>query len=420
MSNQPPAQLTGYIVVWSHDTSAKSLTAILPAFNRLYPHVKVDVQMTGARMTTRFMLALAGGVGAPDVMDFSGYDAHHYIATGRLTDLTNVAAKYQPNFPASVWNACVTRGRVYAVPWDTSPCAVYYKQDVFDKYGIDASKIVTWDDYIQAGQQIVTRSHGATRMLPLGLTDIEPLFELMVQQARGQYFDAQGRIAINSPACRQALDIIRRMRQSGICADIPQGSQDWMAGFNDQSIATYPGAVWMAGSIKDTVGTYAGKKAEWRILRLPALAPGGLHVADAFGSCLVIPDQCQNKDAAWAFIQFALCTVGSQTAHFKNYSIFPSFLPALNTAVVRQPDPFFGGQRAGQLFSTDLTKIPPLNQPPSWVEAVGYVSQALSHWAATGMPSDDQFFNQLESTLRIRLHVGISPQSLSRSRSDAA
>ena len=420
VADDSPQQLRGTVTVWSHDTSAKSLTAILPAFNQQYPHVHVEVQMTGAKMATRFMLALAGGVGAPDVMDLSGYNAHHYIATGRLADLTGVAAKYQSDFPASVWNAVTWHGHVYGVPWDTSPCAVYYKQDVFEKYGIDPAKIVTWDDYIQAGRQVAARSHGRTKMLPMGLPDIEALFELMVQQAHGQYFDSQGRIAVNSAACRQALDTIRRMRQAGICSDVAAYSQDWMAGFNDESIATYPGAVWLAGSIKDTVGTYAGKKADWRIMRLPALAPDGLHVADAYGSCLVIPEQCRDKDAAWAYIQYALCTTSSQETHFKNFSIFPAFLPALKTPAVQSPDPFFGGQRVGTFFATDLTKIPALNQPPSWVETVGYISQALSHWAATGMPSDDEFFGQLENTLSVRLHVPISPDSLSRQKQGAA
>ena len=116
VANEPASRLSGHVLVWSHDTSAKSLTAVLPAFNHEYSNVHVDVEMTGARMTTRFMLALAGGVGAPDVMDFFGYDAHHYIATGRLSDLTDVASKYRLDFPPSVWNACVAQGRVYAVP----------------------------------------------------------------------------------------------------------------------------------------------------------------------------------------------------------------------------------------------------------------------------------------------------------------
>jgi lactose/L-arabinose transport system substrate-binding protein len=418
--NKPPQQLQGDVVVWSHDTSAKSLTAILPAFNKRYPHVKVHVIMTGARLKTRFMLALAAGVGAPDVMDMSDYDAPRYIATERLTDLTTVAAKYQQDFPASVWTPCTSHGHVYGVPWDTSPCAVYYKRGLFEKYGIDADKIDTWDDYIRAGQQIVARSHGQTKMLPLGLNDLEPMFELLVQEGHGQYFDSQGRIAINSLACRRALDILRRLRLTRICSDVPAFSQDWMAGFNDESIASYPGAVWMAGSIKDTVGAYAGKKPDWRIFRLPAIEPGGLRVADAFGSCMVIPTQCRNKDAAWAFIQYALCTVGSQSAHYKNFSIFPAYLPALKTAAVQSPDLFFGGQQAGQLFSTDLTRIPVLRQPASWVETIGYVSQALSHWAASGMPNDDEFFSQLENTLHVRLHVDISPESLSRTGRSAA
>ena len=83
------------ITVWSWNIAAKSLQHLAPDFERKHPAVKVNVDMTGARMQTRLMLSLAAGVGAPDVSQFELTDAPRYIATGRLTDLTPVAAKYK-------------------------------------------------------------------------------------------------------------------------------------------------------------------------------------------------------------------------------------------------------------------------------------------------------------------------------------
>ena len=66
--------------------AAKSLQALTPAFEKQDPHVRVTVDMTGARMQTRLMLSLIAGAGAPDVSQLFSTDAPHYIATGRLTD----------------------------------------------------------------------------------------------------------------------------------------------------------------------------------------------------------------------------------------------------------------------------------------------------------------------------------------------
>jgi ABC-type glycerol-3-phosphate transport system substrate-binding protein len=303
----------------------------------------------------------------------------------------------------------VRDGRVYAIPWDIGPCAVFYKRGLFRRYGIDPSKIDTWADYIRAGQEIVRKSGGRTKMLPLGTNDLEPMFELLIQQTGGQVFDDQGRIAVNSPQARAALDIIRQMRQDGIASNVPAYSQEWMAGFSDDSIASYPGGVWLGGIIKDTVGDASGKKADWGVFRLPAIMHGGLHVANLGGSVLVIPAQCPNKDAAWAFIQYALCTRAGQLAQYQRFDLFPGYLPALATPAMDAPDPFFDGQPVARLFATDVTRIPRLNKTSSWAEATGYLSQDLSHWASTGMPSDNAFFSSLSQKLHRRLEVPVSP-----------
>lgn len=399
----------GELTVWSWNIAAKSLQHLAPEFEKTQPAVKVSVDMTGARMLTRLMLAMAAGVGAPDVSQLELTDAPRYISTERLTDLTPVAAKYKDLFPAAQWDNCTMNGRVYAIPWDVGPCAVFYKRDLFRRYGIDADKIETWDDYIAAGKEILRKSGGRTKMMPLGSNSLRPMFEVLIQQNGGQVFDAQGRIAINSPQARQALEALEKMRTSGICSDVALWSQEFLAGLNDESIATYPSAIWFAGTIKDTVKDFAGKRAEWGVFRLPALTPGGLHVANLGGSVLVIPAQCQNKAAAWAFVEYALCTKQGQMMQYRSMNLFPAYLPAMQSPELDEPDPFFGGQRIVSLFAQDVTRISKLNRTPAWAEAIRYLDQELSHWAASGMASDG-FFENLEQKMQHRLGVPIAPQ----------
>ena len=270
----PAGQANGSLTVWSWSIAAKSLQDLTPAFEKQDPHAKVEVDMTGARMTTRLMLSLAAGVGAPDVSQLQCQDAPHYSVTGRLTDLTPVAGRYKALFPASLWDNCTLKGRVYAIPWDIGPCAIFYKRGLFRRYGIDPTSIQTWDDYIQAGQVILHKSGGRTKMLPLGSNDMMGMFEILLQQTGGQVFDDQGRVAVGSPSAKQAVALLGRLRRAGICSDVPAYGQEWMAGFNDEIIATYPGAVWLGGIIKDSAGDYAGKSAEWGVFRLPAVTPG--------------------------------------------------------------------------------------------------------------------------------------------------
>jgi len=402
------ARPSGAITIWSWNIAAKALQGLVPAFEKRNPGVQATVDMTGARMSTRFMLALTAGVGAPEVSQLQMTDAPRYIATHRLADLTAVAGKYRDRFPPAQWQSCELNGHVYAIPWDTGPCAVFYKRDLFQRYGIDPAKIETWDDYIQAGKTIVEKSGGKTRMLPLSTNDLESMLEILLQQTHGQIFDEQGRIALDSPEAKQALDIVRQLRQAGICSDVAAYGQEWMAGFNDESIATYPGAVWLAGTIEDTAKDYPGKKTNWGVFRLPSIAPGGDHVANSGGSVLVIPASCTNKAAAWAFIEYALCTQEGQLAQYHSSSLYPAYLPALQSSTMDAPDPFFGGQPVGRLFATDITKIRRLNRTQDWGEATTYLQQGLSEWASRGMPEGD-LLEALAQKLHERLDVPLAP-----------
>jgi lactose/L-arabinose transport system substrate-binding protein len=294
------------------------------------------------------------------------------------------------------------------------PCAVYYKRELFERYGVDPEKIETWDDFIAAGKVILEKSGGRTKMLPLAGTQLGAMYEILLQQNGGQLFDDQGRIAVNSPQSMQVLAVLRRLLESGICADVALWGHEFMAGLKSDTIATYPMAVWFGGTIKDTVQQYPGQAARWGVFRLPALERGGLRTSNLGGSVLVIPDQCRQKPAAWAFIEYALCTREGQLAQYRNFDLFPAYLPALEDPFFDEPDPFFDGQKVRRLFAVDLTRIPTLNRTEDWVEATRYLEQSLTRWAAGGMASEG-FFATLEQKLNRRTGRAVSPGSLSMS-----
>jgi lactose/L-arabinose transport system substrate-binding protein len=258
---------------------------------------------------------------------------------------------------------------------------VFYKPAIFAKYGINPKRIETWDDYIAAGQTIVQKSGGRTKMLPLSPGELQYQYELMLQQIGGQVFDDHGRVTINGQESRRVMGLIRRMLESGIGANVRAWGHDWMAGFGGDTIATYPGAVWLGGTLKDSVGKYGNSGTGWAVFPLPALDRGGRHASNLGGSVLAIPDQCPQKEAAWAFIEYTLCTREAQVAQYRSYDLFPAYLPALEDPFIREPDPFFGGQHARELFARTVKDIAVLNRTNDWVESMIYASQVFSAWA---------------------------------------
>lgn len=408
------AQFRGDIQVWGWNIAAGSLEKLIPGFQQVYPNVQVRIDMNGTNLESRFLLSLSAGVGAPDISQLQTREAPRYAITGKLTDLSAVAKKYEHDFVPSFWENCLYQGRIYAIPWDIGPCGVFYKRSLFAKYGIDVDAIETWDDYIATGKQLLGKSNGRTKMLCLSTGSLSDFFEMILQQSGGQIFDEQGRIAIYSPETVETIAVLKKLLDSGIGANIGMWGFEFLASLKSDTVATYPLAAWFGGTIRDYAPSTSG---DWGVFRLPAFHPGSLRNSNLGGSVLVIPDQCRQKEAAWAYIEYALCTPSPQIEQYRNFDLYPALLSTHQDPFFDEPVPFFGGQKVRRLFSVDIDKIPAMNRTADWMEAVRYIGQALSKWANGEREAPEVVLASLEERLSRRLNREIAPSSLSRAGS---
>jgi lactose/L-arabinose transport system substrate-binding protein len=396
------------IDIWSWNVAAKCLSAAVPGFERKYPYIDANVVQSGTMLQSRLLLSLISGVGAPDVTQLQCAEVPYYVASGRLTDLTDLARPYEKQFAKPPWANCVHEGRIYAIPWDMGPCGIFYKRDIFAKYSVDIDPIETWDDYVAMGERLYDKSGGHTKLFPMSVGGaLGSYFALLLQQARGEVFDKQGRISVDSAATRKVLRVLRRMLQSRARADINVFSHEFFASLPTETVATYPIAVWFGSSIKDYAKQTSGN---WGVFRLPAIEPGGLRVSDWGGSVLAIPDQSMHKDEAWKFIEFTLCTRETQLVNYRDHDLFPTLTTTFDDPLFDEPDPFFGGQKVRRFFATGLENIPVINRTQNWSEAMRYVAQDLSLWA-TSHWDDKTFIRDIEQDLHRKLKRDIAPKS---------
>ncbi|MGI6458925.1 MAG: ABC transporter substrate-binding protein [Candidatus Hydrogenedentales bacterium] len=400
-----PADPRMAVEVWSWNIAAGSLMALAPEFERQHPKLEIRIDMTGAQMQSRFLLSLIAGVGAPDISQLQLVDAPQFAPSGALLDLTDMAAPYAGKFSPSFWENCLHDGRVYAIPWDMGPCAVFYKRDLFARHGIDPESIETWADYVATGKQMIKASGGQTRMLALSVSGLFTFFELLMQQTNGGIFDREGRVIVRSAENVAALEVLRAILEAGIAMPINMAGPEFYASFQNDTIATYPLAVWLGGSIKDYAAPTAGN---WGVFRLPAVTPGGLRTSNLGGSVLVIPNQCRKKEAAWQFVEHVLCTKEAQLAQYRNFDLFPCLMTTFDDPLFDEPDPFYGGQNVRRLFAQDIELIPTLTRTKDWNEAMRYLTQALSAWE-TNKLDHEVFLSQMAVKLKRRLGREYAP-----------
>jgi ABC-type glycerol-3-phosphate transport system substrate-binding protein len=118
-------------------------------------------------------------------------------------------------------------------------------------------------------------------------------------------------------------------------------------------------------------------------VRMPAWDADSARAANDGGSTFVIPAQSRNPEAAWAFIEFAL---GDRENQLRMFEI-SGFIPALETTyddpIFDEPDDFFGGQVARQLYAEVLQDIPSATiYGPNYSMMNGAVSVAIQRYAS--------------------------------------
>jgi lactose/L-arabinose transport system substrate-binding protein len=352
------ANVKGDVTVWAWNVAAKSLAANIEGFNKLYPNVKVKVEDIGRldvydKLTTGLA---AGGTGLPDVVAIESDRMDVYTAKfpEGLADLTERAAKYEKDFDPSKWAQSKPKGKVRSIPWDSGPVGVFYRADFFEKAGVDATKIETWDDFIEAGKKVVAANPGV-KMAAIDYTKDDALFRMILSQQGSYYFTADGKINLTSKEAVNAMNIIKKMKDADLLANV--SGWDGLVGANKNSkVATQVFGVWWSGTISSEAPDLKGK---WDVMAIPAVAKGGSRASNLGGSTLAIPAKSKNVDAAWAFIEYSLATKEGQNTMIKQFGIWPSYIPAYTDPFYTAPQAYFNNKPVWKLFTDQIPQLKP-------------------------------------------------------------
>lgn len=360
------AELSGVITVWSWDQALAHLKEQSKKFQELYPKVTFRFEeMSTTQVYQKMTTSLQSGIGLPDVVSLEGEQLAKFGEKfpGQFEEFTDDISK-DDFFPVKVAE-CTVDGKVIAYPWDSAPCGIYYRADLFEQAGIKAEDIVTWDDFIEAGKTMKEKT--GVDILCMAESTSDLFYRLVMMGLGGFYFDEEGNTRVNSEESLKALEICKRLYDE----DITFNNSSWndmAAGMSADKFASFADGIWMVGAVKDTVPQQEGK---WAIMDFPRLDQDTEVLGSSNGgSVLVVPSASENTEAAKAFVKFSMENVEANIEGFKNFGLYPSYLPALESEVFMEGDSFFGGQKIFELFTEIGKKMPQVNYTANFAEAI--------------------------------------------------
>lgn len=180
----------------------KDLNAIVTAFEKANPKIKVDVETAPyADYFTKLQTAIAGGT-APDTFELDYTDFVTYAAGGSLADLAG-PAKSDSGWDPSRLNSSAVKafyydGTQYAIPESFSTVLLFYNKKLFDeKHMAYPTASWTWADETKAANSLTDKSKGVYgEFQPVTFNE----FYKAVDQAGGSFLSADGKKAtFNSP-----------------------------------------------------------------------------------------------------------------------------------------------------------------------------------------------------------------------------
>ncbi|MFJ5275074.1 ABC transporter substrate-binding protein [Streptomyces sp. NPDC088358] len=341
----------GSVTVWAWEPTLKTVVA---DFEKKYPKVKVNLvgDRSGDKHYTALSNAIAAGKGVPDVAQVEYFALSQYSLTKGLSDLApygadKLAAKYTPG----PWNAVSDGDKVYGLPMDSGPMAMFYNKKVFDKYKIAVP--TTWDEYVDAARKLHKadpKAYIANDAGDAGFTTS------MLWQAGSRPYKVDGtKVTVNfeDAGAKKYTDTWQKLIDEKLLAPINGWTDDWYKGLGDGTIATLTTGAWMPANFVSGVPNASG---DWRAAPMPQWAKGDQATAENGGSSLALPTLGKNKELAYAFVEYANSGAGVQSRIKEG--AFPATKAELQSTDFQNIKfDYFGGQQANKIFAESAANV---------------------------------------------------------------
>jgi lactose/L-arabinose transport system substrate-binding protein len=347
----------GELTVWGWKGSLDGLRLLNDDFTKAYPNVKLNfVQRPAPETYQQLQLAVAAGSGAPDVTVVEDAVLPKFIELGAFSDISKQIEPLKRQLNRFKLSVASNNGKVYAMPWDSGPVALFYRRDVFEKAGVSPSSLKTWDDFYKAAVTIKAKT--GAKMFPLSKARNDSrMFETFLWQQGIGYTDKAGAVILDKdPRISRTVDYFGKFFKEDLVADVESWTDPFYKVIAEGDVATLPMAVWMGGFLKSWIAPKTSGK--WGVVPLPVWSGSTSRASNDGGSQVAILEQSKNKDLAWTYVKFILGRPESQLKMYEALDLFPSLESTYNNPVFKQPDPFYGNQNVRQVFAEVVKTVP--------------------------------------------------------------
>jgi sorbitol/mannitol transport system substrate-binding protein len=279
-----------------------------PVFEKAHPDIHLRwVVLEENTLRQRVTTDIATHGGQFDIMTIGNYEVPLWAKQKWLQSFDNLPASYDENdIIGPVKDGLSYQGHVYALPFYAESAMTLYRKDLFEKAGLKMPEAPTYEQIRQFADKLTDKSQNVFGMCLRGKPgwgENIAYFSTLVTAFGGQWFDANWKATLNTPAWHTALtyysDILKADGPPGISSN---GFNENLALFSSGHCAMWIDATSAAGTVYDKKQSQVADKVGFAAIPTGSFQGGPTWL---WSWNLAIPSSSQHVDAAKTFITWA-------------------------------------------------------------------------------------------------------------------
>ncbi|MEU0744454.1 extracellular solute-binding protein [Streptomyces sp. NPDC006134] len=321
--------------------------------------VTAKKQASGDTLVTKILTAHKAGK-APDLVQAEYQALPTLVSNDALADISDEVGDVKGKFADGVWQqTTLGTDAVYAVPQDIGPLMFYYRQDLFEKYGLDVPE--TWDEFAETARKL--KKAAPDKDLTTFSANDSGLFAGLAQQAGGKWWTTSGqkwKVGIDDEATRKVAEFWGGLVKEGAVDNQPMYTPAWNKALNTGKQIAWISAVWAPGTLTTAAPDTRGK---WAMAPLPQWSANENRTGSWGGSSTAVTTDSEHKDAAAKFAAWLNTDADALNALAKEGGIYPASTSAQLSGAFTSPPEYFSNQPD---FYTKAAEIAETTVPAAW------------------------------------------------------
>lgn len=366
------------------------------------PKISIDGQVLPyGEMHDKLLVALQSGVGAPDMVDIEISRFPNYLKGNvQLLAFNDLIEPIADKLVSARYDIYSKDGQFYGLPFHVGASVMYYNTEILDEANVSISDIETWDDYFEAGRQVLAAT--GTPMTTFEVTEQWTYWQMISQQG-SDFFNADGSTSLDNDTNVQTLQFMSDMVNEGVAVAAPGGfhhAEEYYGFMNASGAASVMMPMWYMGRFTDYMPDLKQKIV---IAPLPRWTADGYRSAGMGGTSTSVTVQSEYPQVAKDFLAFAKLSEEGNIALWQELGFDPPRWDVWERPEMNQSNKFTEFFQNDNIFGMLVEikdEIYPVHVVEDLPEGITLVRNALFQVLQEGSKTPQQALSDVADELR--------------------